>query len=90
MYKPTKAQKIVALRLAKRHIKADLDAFICHALDYCPDIKTAKYLREYLSNQLAPHGSLEGWFFANYRGPAIKSVKEARLQWIDWMIANAT
>ena len=95
MYKITREQKIDALKAARRLIKSKEEGYICHALPYT---SAGKYLRRYIMRELQGTQSLSNWFY-KYRRDAFDSVsmrsypktmRQIRLQWIDWMIENAT
>jgi hypothetical protein len=87
---PTKAQKIKSLKIARAKIKSGEHEYICIALHKTP---AHDYLRKYISSLLSPYSSYENWL-NKYHIPFSKQtpmlIKKGRLQWIDWMIKNAT
>lgn len=91
MYKPTKAQKVRALRAARKDIKSAKHTFICSAL---PEDKVGDYLRDYIMKKLGGYSTYASWMREMHPKEWIKAdwydMREARVQWINWMIANAT
>lgn len=91
MYKITREQKIDALKAARRLIKSKEEGYICHALPYT---SAGKYLRRYIMRELQGMQSLSNWFYKYRRTVPMRSrsktMRQIRLQWIDWMIENAT
>lgn len=91
----TREQKIDALKSARRLIRSKKEGYICHALPYT---LAGKYLRRYIMRELQGTQSLSNWFY-KHRYAVLdsaamrsypKTMRQIRLQWIDWMIKNAT
>lgn len=91
MFDITREQKIDALKSARRLIKSKKEGYICHALPYT---LAGKYLRRYIMRELQGTQTLSNWFYRHYSNVPMrghpKTMRQIRLQWIDWMIENAT
>jgi hypothetical protein len=93
--KPTSAEKTEALLLARQLIRQRHTRFICVALD---DViwsskrlePAAKALKRYITHALGGEITLDGWVSKNRDGLRRErnSMREYRLQWIDWMISQ--
>ena len=99
MYKITREQKIDALKAARRLIKSKEEGYICHALPYT---LAGKYLRRYIMRELQDRGEFSNWLcdfrfdlydklkWSGTSHQFSEKMRKLRLQWIDWMIKNAT
>jgi hypothetical protein len=87
---PTKAQKIKSLKIAKNRIKSGIEIYICFALK---GTRAENYLRKYIDKSLSGCAGYATWL-NKYHIPYLEQTpmlrKQGRLQWIDWMIENAT
>ncbi|MCO1358855.1 hypothetical protein L0Y97_08010 [Burkholderia multivorans] len=90
----------VALIVARQYIAEGRDAHLCFALNRVarryPKLNTAaEGLRAYIQRALSPYTTLEEWIARHElvkpphlrRLPVAKADRrEARIQWIDWML----
>ena len=97
----TREQKIGALRFARHRIETKTNEFLCFAL---PSSPVGEYLRRYVREELQESHEFSGWLCLNrpelhatLLGPGIipgptydDEIRKLRIQWIDWMIENAT
>lgn len=88
----TKESKIKVLKYARKRIESFKNDFICQALENSTKNRRAvNYLKLYIIKQLDGNLTLSGWLEDNIEGEAYTdNMRKIRLQWIDWMIANAT
>lgn len=91
--KPTKAQKIASLEIARGRIESEEECYICWALEGTP---ADEHLCYYIIKALGVSCTYSGWLYNNHLSfyKAVQDsdprFKEGRIQYIDWMIANAT
>jgi hypothetical protein len=97
----TREQKIGALRFARHRIKTKVDEFLCFAL---PSSPVGEYLKRYVREELQESHEFSAWLCLNrpelhaaLHGPDLMpcstyddKIRKLRIQWIDWMIENAT
>lgn len=93
-----KRQKIVLLTKARQYIKNNHCRGVCRAIQYADDYsdsKAANQLKDYINRVLGYRNAyLETWLRdmrPKYLWPDMFDggyAKEARLQWVDWMIAR--
>lgn len=92
MRKATNKDKIKALKAARGLIEDGAEDVICYALvraaynKQC-GVNVVRELREYIQRSLGCHITLASWVVHNrpkYKG----TLKDARLAWIDWMLAS--
>lgn len=89
MKMPTREQKIASLKIARKRLVSNEEDYICVALAGTP---ACKYLKEYILKELGGSYTYRSWLRTNLTEDPItnEEVKQGRIQWIDWMIDNAT
>lgn len=80
------------LRAARERIKSGENRYICDAINAVDPDGDASALRRWISNLIDGEFSYYEWMLENH--PAIYAqmgdddFRKARLQWVDWMIAE--
>ena len=76
-----------ALKVARKIIEAEVYRHTCNAL---PPNKGGDTVRAYIGAALCGYATYRGWLYGHYPFIARKmsgdDEKQARIQWIDWMI----
>lgn len=83
------------LRRAKLRIEQKSNTYICYAINDAigGTVKQANSLTDWVQKMLGPHLFYEGWLAKNHRDLYLNHrhdfawMREARLAWLDWMIA---
>ncbi len=95
----TREEKVNALKIARYRIETKRSDFICHALSSFP---VSRYLKKYIMKELRGRGEFSNWLcdfrpvlYGELRWSGTshqfgKKIRKLRIQWIDWMIENAT
>ena len=97
----TREQKIGALRFARHRIETKANEFLCFAL---PSSPVGGYLKRYVREELQESHEFSQWLCQNrpklhvtlYGSGSLPcstyddEIRKLRIQWIDWMIENAT
>ena len=95
----TRKEKIAVLKSARHRIKTKRSNFICHALPMTP---IGEYLKRYIMRELQGRGEFSNWLcdfrfdlydklrWSGTSHQFSEKMRKLRLQWLDWMIKNAT